>query len=110
MSATTASLACCIALFLLAIWCRGRDPVLAPYEPAQDTTLGTPHVGVHKLHWGGVAVVDFVGALLLAASLARVSRGPFTFWLVVVLVASEVLHVAFGVRTALFRWLFVPRG
>jgi len=46
-----------------------------------------------------------------AYGLARLSRGATLPWLVVLLVAGEAMHAAYGVPTATQRWWFdVPDG
>ena len=93
-------------LVAAALWCRMRDPVLWPYAPAADVSLGVSGKGVHAARLAGAARNDLLGSALLALVLAKLSRGPLTFWLVVVLVVAEALHIAYGVRTPTFKWLF----
>lgn len=96
-------------LAVLALILRFRNPVLFKWTPEEDASLGSSGDGVHKNHIMGVATHDMLLSILLAVMLAALSRGPITFWLVVVLVVGEVMHAMFGVRSATFRWLFVKR-
>jgi hypothetical protein len=93
-------------LIILAVICRFRNPVLFPWDPKEDVSLGRAGKGPHKDKMLGTASHDMLFSLLLALALAGISRGPTTFWLIVVLLTGEILHLIFGVRTATFRWLF----
>lgn len=96
-----------IALLGLAVGLRFvRPPVVYRRAVVEDTSLGVSGQGFHALHIGNVAVGDFVGTVALAALFALVSNGPFVFWLCLVLFVGEVMHVAFGVRSATYEWLF----
>lgn len=106
MNGKTALVVWCTALVVLAVLCRFRSPVLFRWNPVEDTSLGKSGEGVHKDRMLGAATHDILFSLLLALILAGLSRGPVTFWLIVVLLTGEILHIAFGIRSATFRWLF----
>ena len=89
--------------FLLRV--RG-SPVLFQRNVPEDASLGMSHAGVHSCHIGGVAVVDFLFTVVLAGVLSAISKGPFTFWLILVLLIAEAMHYSFGIRTATQKWLF----
>ena len=109
MKGKTALLAVCFTLIVIALICRCRSPVLFKWTPQEDTSLGASGKGVHADHMLGVATHDMLFSIMLALVLAALSRGPFTFWFIVVLIAGEILHAIFGVRSATFKWLFVER-
>ena len=62
--------------------------------------FGKPHTGVHKTRILGFALVDTVLTILVAALTAWLLKGNFALHLLVWLVAGEILHYLFGVRTA----------
>lgn len=109
MDGKAALFASCAIVVVLAVLCRFRNPVLFKWNPVEDTSLGKAGEGTHKDRMLGVAVHDMMFTILLALVLASLSRGPFTFWFIVVLILGEVLHAAFGVRSPTFKWLFVER-
>jgi hypothetical protein len=75
----------------------------------EDTSFGESRKGLHEVHFFGVAVVDMLFTIFFEILLAKMSNGPFTFWLVVLLTLGEIMHAAHGVRTSTFKWLFVHR-
>ena len=93
-----------IGAFLLRL--RGAPVLFKRADVVQDTSLGAAGTGVHAPHLGGVALADFGMTIVLSAALAAVSKGPFTFWLVITLVAAEIMHYVFGIPSATQRWLF----
>ena len=93
-------------IVVLAIICRFRSPVLFKWDPPQDDSLGKAGEKPHQDRMLGFAVHDMMFSVLLALCLAGISRGPFTFWLIVVLILGEIMHIIFGIRSATFKWLF----
>lgn len=95
------------ALLGLAIGLRfARPPLVYRRSVPEDESVGKSGEGFHALHVGNVAVGDFCGTVALAVLFALVSNGPFVFWLCLVLLVGEVMHFAFGVRSATYEWLF----
>jgi hypothetical protein len=95
-------------LLVLAVCLRSIVPPLIPLENHRptDTSLGLANEGAHSLHVAGAAVVDIVLTFAAATVFAVVSRAPVTVWLVVLLVAGETMHWAYGIPTATYVWLF----
>lgn len=61
--------------------------------------FGKPHEGIHKTRILGFALVDTVLTILAAAATALLFKGNFALHLLGWLLAGEVLHYLFGVRT-----------
>lgn len=95
-----------IVLVIIAIICRFRNPVLFKWNPSEDNSLGKAGESPHKERMLGFAIHDMMFSILFALCLAGISRGPFTFWLIVLLLIGEIMHIIFGIRSATFRWLF----
>ena len=106
MNGKNSLIAMSIVLVILAIICRFRDPVLFKWNPKEDSSLGKAGESPHKERMLGFAIHDMMFSILFALCLAGISRGPFTFWLIVLLLIGELMHIAFGIRSATFRWLF----
>jgi hypothetical protein len=94
--------------FLLAIGLRLRGaPVLVDLgRRSVDETLGAPGEGPHAAHVAGIAVVDLVVSIAFAAAYAWISKGSFIAWLILVLLAGEIVHGAYGIPTTTYVWLF----
>ena len=68
--------------------------------------FGKSGQGAHKIHFGGVALVDFILTVLLAIILSYIpSSPPLTIWLVILLLLSMLLHKGFCVKTSVEKWL-----
>lgn len=68
--------------------------------------FGKPGKGAHKIHFGGVAVVDFVLTLVLAIILSYIpSSPPLTIWLIILLLLAMLLHAGFCTKTSVDKWL-----
>lgn len=106
MDGKTGLIVASIALVVVAVICRFRSPVLFKWEPPEDASLGRAGESPHKERMLGFAIHDMMFSIVLALCLASISRGPFTFWLIVVLLLGEIMHLIFGIRSATFRWLF----
>lgn len=109
MKGVTAFVGVLLGLFALAFGLRlWGSPVFSSMSPKHppDTTLGVAHEGVHACHFAGVACFDHLMTYVLAATLAWASGGSVTFWLIVLLIVSEIQHHIYGIPTATQRWLF----
>lgn len=62
--------------------------------------FGQPYKGVHQTRFLGFAVFDTVLTILAAIITAWIFKGNFAIHLLVWLIAGEILHYLFGVRTA----------
>ena len=63
--------------------------------------FGKPGKGVHKIHFGGVALIDFVLTLFLAIILSYIpSSPPLTIWLIILLLLAMLLHTGFCTKTS----------
>jgi hypothetical protein len=72
-----------------------------PYKYA----LGIPEKGVHALRFMGYAVNDTLMTIAGAALLAWIFNTPFLITFVCFFVLGELLHVIFGVQTAVLTTL-----
>lgn len=61
--------------------------------------FGKPHKGIHRRRILGFALFDVVATILVAAATAWLFKGNFAIHLLVWLIAGEILHYIFGVRT-----------
>ena len=68
--------------------------------------FGKPNTGVHKYRFFGVAVVDVVLTILLAALISY--TGKYPFWIVLggLFALGIFFHHLFCVRTTVDKWLF----
>lgn len=62
--------------------------------------------GAHKLHLGGVAIVDFMLTVLGAFIFYYISGVPMNITLIVLLVLAIILHKVFCVNTSSNLFLF----
>lgn len=106
MNGKAALLSVAFALVVLAVFCRFRSPIIARWDPPQDASLGRAGESPHKERMLGFAIHDMMFSIVFALCLASISRGPFTFWFILVLLLGEIMHAIFGIRSATFRWLF----
>lgn len=106
MNGKAALLSVAFALVVLAVLCRFRSPIIARWDPPQDASLGRAGESPHKERMLGFAMHDMMFSIVFAFCLASISRGPFTFWFILVLLLGEIMHAIFGIRSATFRWLF----
>lgn len=93
---------------VVALYLRSLAPPLFPLENHRptDTSLGIANEGAHSLHIAGAAAVDTVLTFGAAALFSGISRAPVIVWLVVLLIAGETMHWAYGIPTATYVWLF----
>jgi hypothetical protein len=113
LSAREASVAYVLSFVVLAVLAGRRTSVLYEIPPSVrrrrkllDTTLGRPHQGVHAARLCGMAATDTLATVCFACVLARVARGGFPVWVVLLWTSSEWLHARYGVVTGTRRWLF----
>ena len=67
--------------------------------------FGTPGEGPHATRIFGVALVDFLLTVLLAAISSYFLKQPFLLHLLFWIIIGEILHYMFGVETAVLKWL-----
>ena len=68
--------------------------------------FGKPKKGIHRLHIGGIAIVDFVLTILLALAFSYIpSSPPLVIWLIILLLLAMLLHSGFCVKTSVEKWL-----
>lgn len=68
--------------------------------------LGVPGQGVHAYRFMGVAIVDVVLTVIVAALIAVISGWPFVYVLGGLLVLGVIAHRLFCVRTTVDKLLF----
>ena len=69
--------------------------------------LGEPGKGAHRLHIGGIALVDLLLTLGLALVLSYIPGSPpFTIWIIILLLLAIVLHAGFCTKTSVIEWLY----
>ena len=68
--------------------------------------LGIPNEGVHSYRFLGVAIVDVMMTILVAALLSYFFRFPFVVTLVAFFMLGVILHRLFCVRTTIDRLFF----
>lgn len=68
-------------------------------------TFGTPGQGLHSYRFLGVAVVDLILSLVLAAVITYLTGFPLILSIVTVLLVGMVLHLMFGVNTSALKYL-----
>ena len=95
-------------LVILAILLRLKgSPILYQRSwPPADTSLGKSHEGVHKFHISDTAIFDMLGTVLMSLFFAFLSKGSVTFWLILLLLVSEIMHGVYGIPTSTQVWLF----
>ena len=71
--------------------------------------LGVAKEGFHAQRIGGFALNDILGTLALAGITSQVARVDFFRATIAWFVAAEVIHFAFGVRTAFLEHLNLTR-
>jgi len=109
MNAHSAAVAWALAGVALALALRARG---APLLYARGPVRADPSFGGQpgtRARVGGLVVFDVALSLAYAALCARLSGGATLPWLVLVLVAGEALHYAYGARTETQRWFFGVR-
>ena len=63
--------------------------------------LGIPGKGIHKIHIGGVAIVDLLLTLGLALLLSLIPKSPpLTIWIIILLLLSIIIHNIFCTKTS----------
>lgn len=67
--------------------------------------FGEPGKGIHKLHWGGVAVWDTVFTIVFAGIVSSITGFPFTVLIIILFLATIIIHWMFGVNTSVNRYL-----
>jgi hypothetical protein len=83
------------------IFQKGREMGSCPYS----ALFGTPGEGPHATRIFGVALVDFLLTVLLAAISSYFLKQPFLLHLLFWIIIGEILHYMFGVETAVLKWL-----
>ena len=62
--------------------------------------FGKPGEGVHSTRFLGIAVFDTIGTIIIAIVTAHFFKIPVLYSFVAWFVAGEILHYAFGTKTA----------
>ena len=68
-------------------------------------SLGVPREGVHKYRFGGIAIVDFVMTLVVAAFTSYITGMPLPLTTILWLVLAIGLHIIFCVSTSTTKYL-----
>lgn len=109
MNAHSAAVAWALAGVALAMALRARGtPLLYDRGPVRADTSFGGEAGT-RARAGGLVMLDVALSTAYAVLCARISGGATLPWLVLVLVAGEVLHYAYGARTETQRWFFGVR-
>lgn len=77
---------------------------ICPLSQYKDI-FGKPGEGVHKYRFLGVAIVDFIGTIILACIVTYISEIPLVLTTSSLFSLSLFLHVIFGVDTPAVRYL-----
>jgi hypothetical protein len=68
--------------------------------------FGKPNTGVHKLHFGGVALVDNILTVILACALSYIPHSPpVTIWIIFLFLLAMLFHAGFCTKTSVDKWL-----
>ena len=73
---------------------------------AFQNLIGKPQIGIHSYRIGNIAIVDVISTIIVAYLLAKLFNKKFWIMLVVLFIASIVLHRIFCVRTTIDKLLF----
>ena len=68
-------------------------------------SLGVPGEGVHKYRFGGIAIVDYIMTLVVAAFTSYMTGIPLILTTILWLVLAIVLHIMFCVPTSTTKYL-----
>jgi len=69
-------------------------------------SLGKPNEGVHSYRLFGIAVVDVILTILLAAFISFITNTPFVYTMIATFIAGIFAHRLFCVRTKVDTLLF----
>ncbi len=67
--------------------------------------FGIPGEGIHRYRFLNTAIVDFIGAIILACLITYVSDIPLVLTTKGVLELGLLLHVLFGVETSSIKYI-----
>ena len=73
---------------------------------AYKYALGVPGEGVHSTRFLGTALFDYIGTILGAMLLSKVTGIPLVLTTIGLLVLGIILHMVFCLRTGTEVWLF----
>ena len=75
--------------------------------PCQYANIfGAPKTGIHAYRFANIAIVDFIGTVVLAFVVCFFTKWSFAWTLLGLFVLGIVMHRLFCVRTTIDRFLF----
>jgi len=67
--------------------------------------FGIPGTGIHKYRFLGTAIVDYIGTILLAMIVTKITKVPLVITTIFMFLLGILLHYLFCLRTGTELWL-----
>ena len=67
--------------------------------------FGMPNEGIHKYRLLDVALIDYIGTIVLAIIMSKITKIPLVISTIFMFILGIILHMLFGVNTSAVKYL-----